>query len=138
VLLSPYSIELALAMTRNGAVGDTRTQMDAVLHAGAGDQLDRSINALDQVLATRSGHRGSDSRNGDVSVSVANSLWGQRGFEFEQAFLSTLAADYGAGMNLVDYVGDAPGARRTIQPVGRRSHRRQDPRPAARRLRSTT
>ena len=114
LLLSPYSIELALAMTRNGAVGDTRTQMDAVLHAGDGDQLDRSINALDQALATRSGHRGTDARNGDVSLSVANSLWGQRGFELGQPFLTTLATDYGAGMRLVDYVADAQGARRTI------------------------
>ncbi len=114
LLLSPYSIELALAMTRNGAVGPTRDQMDAVLHAGSGDGLDRSLNALDQALASRSGHRGDQVRSGDVSLAAANSLWGQRGFAFEQPFLTTLAADYGAGMHLVDYQSDADGARRTI------------------------
>jgi serpin B len=114
LLLSPISIELALAMTRNGAAGQTRDQMDHVLHTGAGDELDRSLNALDQALATRSGHRGDQNRNGDVALAVANSLWGQQGFRFEQPFLDTLASDYGAGMHVVDYGGDADGSRRTI------------------------
>lgn len=114
LLLSPASIELALAMTRTGAAGETRAQMERVLHAGPGDDLDASLNALDLVLASRSGDRSNPARSGEVSLAVASSLWGQQRFAFEQPFLEGLARDYGAGMHLVDYAEDTEGARRTI------------------------
>jgi serpin B len=115
LLLSPYSIELALAMARNGAAGETRRQIDAVLRAGPGDELDQSLNALEQELADRSGPRGEKGGgNGDVVLSAANSIWAQKDYAFEQPFLDTLASDYGAGVHLVDYGKDADGARRKI------------------------
>jgi serpin B len=114
VILSPYSIEAALAMTRNGAVGETRSQMDKVLRAGAGDELDKALSALDQELARRAGHKGNEARNGDVALAPANTLFGQSGLPFEQIFLDTLAKYYGAGMNLVDYEKAAEAARLEI------------------------
>src|SRR4051812_30484242 len=109
LLLSPVSIELALAMTRTGAAGETRAQMERVLHSGPGDDLDASLNALDQALASRSGDRSNPARSGEVSLTVASSLWGQQGFAFEQPFLDGLARNYGAGMHLVDYQADTGG-----------------------------
>jgi serpin B len=123
LVFSPYSIEIALAMTRNGAAGETRAQMDRVLHAGSGDELDRSLNALDRALASRNGHRKDDKRDGDVAVDVANALWGQKDFAFEQAFLNALGKSYGAGMNVVDYKADAKGAQKEINDwVSGRTH----------------
>jgi serpin B len=114
LVFSPYSIELALAMTRTGARGATRTQMDRVLGAPGGAALDQSFNALDQTLATRSGRQTSPERTGQVSLSVANQLWGQQGFGFRPTFLDGLAADYGAGMKLVDFEHQTESARTAI------------------------
>lgn len=103
LVFSPYSVEVALAMARNGAKGSTRTQMDAVTRAGSGDELDRAFNVLDQELSGRSGHRGDEHRNGDVELAMANALWGQKDTQFETPFLEVLARQYGAGMKLEDF-----------------------------------
>ena len=99
---SPYSVEIALAMARAGAAGKTRDEMDRVLHA-SGD-LDAAINALDQELAKRSGKYPYGDKTVELELSPANQLFGQRGFTFEQAYLDRLAAMYGAGMRVVDYM----------------------------------
>ena len=51
VVFSPYSIAVALAMTRNGARGRTAEQMDAVLHAPPLDRFNSGLNALTRMLA---------------------------------------------------------------------------------------
>jgi len=123
LIFSPYSIQVAMAMTRHGALGETRAQIDRVLHAGSGDELDRSLNALDRALAARNGERKDGARTGDVALDVANALWGQKDFAFEQPFLNALGKDYGAGMNVVDYKTDAKGAQKQINDwVGDRTH----------------
>ncbi|MFI5053828.1 MAG: serpin family protein [Acidimicrobiia bacterium] len=113
LVFSPYSIELALAMTRNGANGETRAQMGKVLHADA-DDLNRSLNALDAALAGRNGEKGSNARKGTVALENANALWGQKDSTFKRAFLAELARDYGAGMQIADYKKDPEAARQLI------------------------
>src|SRR5436189_103935 len=48
---SPYSVQIALAMARVGAVGATKAEMDRVLHVSTAADLDVALNALDQELA---------------------------------------------------------------------------------------
>lgn len=115
--ISPYSIQVALAMTRNGARGLTREEMDAVLQVESleGADYDQSLNALDQLLLSRAGdYEIGDGETVTLELSTANSLWGQDGVAFEQPFLEDLARWYGAGMRLVDYDGDTEGARNSI------------------------
>lgn len=114
VVFSPLSITTALAMTRNGAVGTTRTEMDAVLHAPPGSGLDEGLNALDRALEARNGERGAGERRAEVALRSANALWAQQGLAFQAPFLDTMARDYGAGVSLVDYRSDPSGARRSI------------------------
>jgi serpin B len=116
LVLSPASLAIALAMTREGAVGTTATEMDRVLHVADAASLGPSMNALDRALAARSGPRPSPSGRGsvDVVLKLANSLWGQRDTRWEQPFLDRLAELYGAGLRLADFKTDFEGSRRDI------------------------
>ena len=117
VVFSPYSAAVALAMARAGAVGQTADEMDAVLHAEIAGDLNAGFNAIDQALATVPGEYVIGLPEDEpvvLELSTANQLWGQEGFAFRSEFLDVLAADYGAGMRLVDYVRETEGARQTI------------------------
>jgi serpin B len=114
LVLSPYSVGVALAMTRAGAVGDTRTQMDTVLHAALMKDLNSGFNALEQALAKRPGKFKVGEGTLELELATANRLWGEKDSTFEAAFLDTLARDYGAGMQIVDYKTAHEAARRTI------------------------
>jgi serpin B len=114
VVLSPHSVAVALAMTRAGAVGETAKQMDTVLHAALSKDINAGFNALDQALAKRPGKYKVGDQNLELELATANRLWGQKDFAFERAFLDTLAKEYGAGMQIVDYETAHEAARRTI------------------------
>lgn len=126
VVCSPYSVAVALAMTRNGARGQTAVEMDSVLHAPAIDRLNSGVNALQQLLESRAGRQTrADGTSATISLDVANSLWGQSGVGWLDGFLDVLARDYGAGMRLVDYLADAEAARLQINAwTGERTHGR--------------
>ena len=109
---SPYSISLALAMTYAGARGETEQQMAEVLHFTLPqDRLHEAFNALDMALATRGEHLDPDQR---FRLHIANALWGQEDYAFLAAFLDELAANYGAGLRVLDFVGAPDASRRTI------------------------
>jgi serine protease inhibitor len=114
VVLSPYSVGVALAMTRAGAVGETSKQMDTVLHANLSKDIHAGFNALDQALAKRPGKYKVGDQTLELELATANRLWGQKDFTFERAFLDTLAKEYGAGMQIVDYKTASEAARRSI------------------------
>jgi serpin B len=112
VVISPWSVAVALAMTRTGAAGSTGTEMDRVLH---GEDLGPGLGRLDQALQSRVGRReNATGTKGDVGLESANSLWGQDGITWEHSFLEDLARDFGAGMNTVDYTADADGVAHQI------------------------
>jgi len=114
VVVSPYSVGIALAMARVGAVGETANQIDAVLHAALGGELSAGFNALDQALAERPGKHQMFGQTLELELAIASRLWGQKDLVFERPFLDQLARDYGAGVQVVDYKTAADGARRTI------------------------
>ena len=114
IVLSPYSIAVALAMTRAGAATETREQLDRVLHL-EGLDTDEAFNALEQALATRtidiSEH---DGETLSVMLATANGLWPQAGYPFAAPFLETLASHYGAGLHPVDFERDTERSRCAI------------------------
>ena len=115
LVVSPASIAIALAMTRAGAKGTTATEMDTVLRVDRPDALAHSMNALSSALDSRTRQvTMPESKPVDVTLAIANSLWGQQGLAFETAFLDLLATEYGAGLQLVDYKADPEGARKLI------------------------
>ncbi len=102
-------------MARPGAVGETGTQMDAVLHELASNNHAAWISSLDQSLAAIPGKfTGPDGKEHEVSLRIANASFGQGGYDFSPAYLDALASRFGAGLRLVDYRTDASGARKLI------------------------
>jgi serpin B len=118
IVFSPASIALALAMTSSGARGATLTEMDQVLHIADPAGIHRSMNALSAAFdaCTKSKDLAAEGGTGtaNVKVAITNSLWGQAGLTFEPSFLDLLSAEYGAGMETVDYASDPEAARATI------------------------
>lgn len=114
IFYSPFSISQALAMTYAGAKGETEIQMgDTMRFTLPQNRLHPAFNWLDLELASRGeGAQGSD--GGEFRLNIANSLWGQSGYSFVQAYLDTLAENYSAGMNLVDFIADPEACRLTI------------------------
>ena len=53
-------------------------------------------------------------KKGGYQLSVANALWGQKGYGFLPAFLKLVRSNYGAPLNEVDFVGATEAARKTI------------------------
>ena len=84
-LVSPYSVSQALGMMTNGAAGDTRKEMEAVL-GGSMDTLNPAFYAL---------RTGAPQTEG-VKLHTANSIWVKNNFRVKDSFLQTNADYYGA------------------------------------------
>ena len=114
LFFSPHSISVALAMTYAGARGATATEMAAALRFGlTPERLHPAFDWLDLELMSRG--QGAQGKDGQpFRLRVSNSLWGDGRSEFESAFLDTLALNYGAGMNLVDFRGDPETGRTRV------------------------
>ncbi|RXZ79502.1 serpin family protein [Paenibacillaceae bacterium] len=94
--LSPLSIATALAMTANGAGGDTLTAMNKVLHMDGLDTPAR--NHGNEVLMDLLTHSGKE-----IEVSIANSLWAKEGLEFNPDFMETNKTFYNAAVDSLDF-----------------------------------
>lgn len=109
VFFSPVSISTALGMVYAGARGQTAKQFVDVLHFDA-DQAKQNA-AMHKLLGQLNGSW-LDLRPYDLTV--ANGIWGQRGYNFKKDFLSVLKGDYGAGLREADFIMDPAGAARSI------------------------
>ena len=118
LVFSPASISIALTMTSAGAKGTTLAEMMAVLQITDPTAIHQSMNGLTNAIVGLNQSEDNTSQGGtgisEVELSIANSLWGQAGLSFEQAFLDVLSADYDAGLELVDYKTDPEAARVAI------------------------
>lgn len=100
---SPYSISLALAMTYTGARNETEQQMGNVCHFTLSqERLHPAFNAIDLELAER-GKTAEGQDGKGFRLNIADSVWGQKGYDFLTSFLDVLAQNYGAGMQLLDF-----------------------------------
>ena len=87
-LISPLSVLYALAMTANGADGETLAQMEQVLGMDVDNLNSYMLAYLDLLPESK-----------DYKMSLANSIWfkDDPNFAVEQSFLQTNADYYGAG-----------------------------------------
>ena len=125
LFLSPHSISVALAMTWAGARGNTETEMADAMHFTLGqERLHEAFNALDLELQKRA-EAGSADAPLPFRLNVTNALFEQIGFGLLDPFLDTLAQHYGAGVRLMDFVGETEASRLAInQWVSERTEQR--------------
>lgn len=122
-LISPFSMQTALAMTYAGAAGATREEMARVLHYGEDEAaLHKSLSALQTDLesiarntAQQAERMAKHGGTGEpIVLTVANRLFGQRDYAFRPAFLELLADTYGAPFQPSDFVHNAAGETKII------------------------
>lgn len=114
LICSPLSIWIALAMTRNGARGTTATEMDQAMRYPALPVLNDGLNTLTQLLTTRAGRIEVADAKGEISLDLANQVFGEQSITWLEDFLGVLGEFYGTGVAKADFVGDPQGERRMI------------------------
>jgi serpin B len=99
LVVSPFSVGVALTMTSAGAAGDTAAQMRDVLGLADGDEPHAALAALVAGI----GH-------GDGSFSSANSLWTQADLAINAAFTDLLRDVYRSELMATDFSADPAAA----------------------------
>ena len=105
LFISPTSIGLALAMTYNGAVGDTKIAMERALEI-------QGLNHSDLNRAYLELRSALESPDPKVQLNIANSLWAKKEVTFNPDFLARNKQFYGAEVTTLDF--NNPGAPATI------------------------
>jgi len=95
-LISPVSLSFALAMLQNGAQGDTKEQITALL--GEEENLNEAYKNIMLYLT-----QGSDE---DRALAIANSYWMRDDLTPKQAFIDTLKASYDAEVYISDFTSN--------------------------------
>ncbi len=101
--LSPISVAAALTMTWGGARGETAAQMKKVLHAEG--ESGPAMDVAGQLLASFGGE------GSKVTLRVANRLFGEKTYAFEQAYLDHTKAAFGAPLEALDFKGNVEPSR---------------------------
>jgi serpin B len=123
IILSPYSIESALALAYAGAEGGTREEMARVLRMPAANgSLQRGFTslsrAMDEMAARGNEIAAMRTRSGaptdPFQWSVANRLFGQHDYGFRESFLTLMREGFEAPLESVDFRANTEFARNSI------------------------
>jgi len=112
---SPFSISLALAMTYAGARGETAEEMQTALHfPEPEDRVHTGFSNLDQHLEGLADQELPEDAGEAFQLNIANQLWGQVDYPFQEDFLDTQARCYGAGLKLLNFIERPEESRQII------------------------
>jgi serpin B len=105
VFISPTSLMLALAMTYNGAGGQTQAEMARVLQISGipTRDLNKQLSTLQKAL---------HEDDTQVHLEIANSLWANNGYSFKSPFAKLCNDSYDATLDSLDF--SSPQALNTI------------------------
>ena len=106
LFFSPWSISSALAMTFEGAKGQTAEEMQTVMHFQENDLKRQSsfakiFNSLNK-------------ENSEYQLSTANALWAQKDYPFLENYINTTKKYYSAEFTNMDFVNKTEESRKTI------------------------
>ena len=109
-------------MTFAGADGQTREEMAQVLHLSKDDSIHASFAALQRQLremseksekeVAESGELGGSKE--PITLSIANRLFAQKGYDFRKSFFALLKERYDAPLEVVDFATNASGVTQQI------------------------
>jgi len=104
VFLSPFSVSSSLQMVENGAAGQTKAEMQQVLHTAdlTSAIANPAFKELNQQLAARK----------DVTLNLANGIWFKQGFHLKPAFIADNKNFFKAELAPVDF--GSPRSAQTI------------------------
>ncbi|MCG6186056.1 serpin family protein [Maribellus maritimus] len=96
IMISPLSVSLALAMTYNGAKGETKTAMEETLklHGLTPEEINTSYQTLLAALK---------SLDSKVLLEIANAIYYRNNFPVEQDFINTNENYYDAEVSALDF-----------------------------------
>jgi len=106
LVMSPFSLSTALAMTWAGARGETAAQMAKVLHLDG--PVDRTLDLCGSLVASYG------APDQGVTVHIANRLFGEKTYAFEQPYLARLKSAFGAPIEPIDFKRGAEDGRKRI------------------------
>lgn len=99
VFISPLSVSIALGMVWNGAVGDTKTEMETALKMNGltSDDINEYYKTMQSTLPTI---------DPTTKLSIANSLWYRSEFNVKQEFLKVNTDYFNAYVKELDFAQD--------------------------------
>jgi serpin B len=109
LIVSPYSISTALAMTAAGAKGNTFDEMQKVLRLPAFDKIGSTYGTLGSEIVKQPKNARSK-----PEIVVANSIWAQTGYPWKQEFKDHVGGGFQARVYDADFTGDSQGSRQRI------------------------
>ncbi len=97
IFISPFSISVALAMTLNGAAGETEQAMTDTLQLQRVDSagINGGYAGLRQTLSTA---------DPKVTLAISNSLWARQSIPFKEDFLQRNTQFFGAEISALDFM----------------------------------
>jgi len=106
IFFSPYSISSALAMTYEGAKGQTAEEMQKVLHLPGDKQKIRSDFASIYTELNKA--------DKSYKLNAANALWAQKDYPFVSDYFAIVEQYYGGKATNLDFKTDTENSRVTI------------------------
>jgi serpin B len=107
LFLSPFSIQVALAMCAVGSKGETRKAMTDLI--GAPDSVDDQNRQYANLIKSVNGEG-----ERPYQLATANALWGQQGYHFKPDFQEAIADFYDGALHEVNYRTQPDEAMKTI------------------------
>jgi len=96
IFISPLSILLALAMTYNGAVGDTNKAMADALEFSGFDLEELNTGFKDLMISI-------ENADSDIELSIANSIWMNLGFKAKEDFIERNRKYFSSEVREIDF-----------------------------------
>jgi serpin B len=106
IFFSPYSISTAVAMTYEGAKGQTADEIQSVFHF----PKDASVRQPAFASIYNELNKGSS----DYTLKTANALWAQKDYQFLQDYFNTVEKYYGGKVTNLDFKTETEPSRITI------------------------